>query len=84
MYRYLWAHPYDVVIPDDCMPLDHQVYYIFEQVKNLRDGTDYPKLTLEELQDLMNEEQPGWRDNKGELPDWFLEKHGLDKPIMKY
>ena len=83
VYKYLWKYPDSTTLPDDCMPFDSQVQYIFEQVKHLRDGTDFKEITVEELQDIMNEEQPGWRENKEGLPDWFLEKHGIQRPIMR-
>ena len=83
VYRYLWDNPDSVVIPEEYMPFDHQIHYIFNQVKNLRKGTNLPELTLEELKEILDEEKPGWREDKPELPDWFLDKYELIKPNIK-
>lgn len=83
VYSYLMDNPDEIILPDDVMPQDYQVYYVFQQVKNLRDGTGLPKLTYLELLKIMEEELDDWRSEKPPLPKWFLDKHGLDTPIIR-
>ena len=84
IYKYFWENPYSKVIPDEIMPVHHAVYYTYINVKNLRDGTDWPPLTLKELEEMLDEEFPGWKTSWEELPDEAYAKLGLEIPIRNY
>lgn len=83
IYRYFWEHPNARIIPEEIMPVHHAVHYTFATVKNLRDGTDWPPLTLEELRQIMDEEFPNWEDNWEELSEEDYKKLGIPVPKRK-
>jgi hypothetical protein len=84
IYKYFWNFPHSRVIPNEIMPVHHAIYYTFTNVKSLRDGTDWPELTLSELEEMFHEEFPGWEKNWSELPDEAYAKLGLEVPVREY
>ena len=83
IYRYFWEFPNSKVIPNEIMPVHHAVHYVYTIVKDLRDGTDWPELTLQELAEIIDEEFPGWETNWEELSDEDYEKLGISVPVRK-
>ena len=83
LYKYFWEYPNATVIPNEILPEWHQVYYIFNTVKHLREGTEHPPLTIAELVTIMDDEFPNWREQDEDLPDSFYERHGIDARRIK-
>lgn len=83
IYTYFWDNPDSKVIPNEIMPVHHAIYYTYINVKNLRDGTDWHELTLEELEKMFDEEFPNWEEDWEELPDEAYAQLGINIPIRK-
>lgn len=83
LYHYLWENPYAKRIPSELVPRHYKVCYVYQAVKHLRDGTGLPELTLQELEDILDEEIPNWKSESVELPDSFYEERGMSIPIRK-
>lgn len=83
IYTYFWEFPEAKIIPNEIMPSHHVVYYTYINVKGLREGTDWPPLTLKELEEMLEEEFPNWEQEWEELSDEDYIKLGINIPLKR-